>query len=402
MKKRTLLPYIKNASENFPVVLVSGPRQVGKTTIFDIAIDKKRTKVSLDDENAMVLATTDPVAFFEQYSPPVLIDEVQYAPQLFKQIKILSDKYNKNGLFWLTGSQVFSMMKNVSETLAGRIAILNLQGFSQSEILDKSKVEPFIPKMMKTRQGYKLTTQSAFENIWKGSFPRYRTSPKMNWKMFYSSYVKTYLERDVRQILNISQERTFYQFLKVLAARTAQLVNYNDIARDLDITSKTVKAWISILETSGIIFHLHPYSNNLTKRAIKTPKLYFFDTGLVAYLTGQDSAEIISNGPMSGAILENYAISEIFKSYWHNAEEISAYYYRDKDGYEIDLIIESEGRLYPVEIKRTSSPSKADIKNFTIMEKFGRDIGMGAVICLRETPILLNSNVISVPLNYIS
>ena len=172
MKKRTLLPYIKNASENFPVVLVSGPRQVGKTTIFDIAIDKKRTKVSLDDENAMVLATTDPVAFFEQYSPPVLIDEVQYAPQLFKQIKILSDKYNKNGLFWLTGSQVFSMMKNVSETLAGRIAILNLQGFSQSEILDKPKVEPFIPKMMKNRQGYKLTTQAAFENIWKGSFPR--------------------------------------------------------------------------------------------------------------------------------------------------------------------------------------------------------------------------------------
>lgn len=402
MKKRTLLPYIKNASENFPVVLVSGPRQVGKTTIFDLAAGRERKKVSLDDENAMLLATSDPVAFFEQFSPPVLIDEVQYAPQLFKQIKILSDRLKKNGLFWLTGSQVFSMMKNVSETLAGRIAILNLQGFSQSEISDNPDTKPFVPKIMPEREGYRLTVKSAFENIWRGSFPRLLTSPEMNWNMFYSSYIKTYLERDVRQILNISQERTFYLFLKVLAARTAQLVNYNDIARDLDISAKTVKAWISILETSGIVFHLHPYSNNLTKRAIKTPKLYFFDTGLVSYLTGQDSPQILHNGPMAGAIFENYAISEIVKSYWHNAEEISAYYYRDKDGYEIDLIIEREGRLHPVEIKKTASPSKVDIKNFPIMEKFGREVGMGAVVCLRETPIPLNSNVVAIPVNYVS
>ncbi len=402
MKKRTLSPYIKNASKTFPVVLVSGPRQVGKTTIFDMAMEKNRTKVSLDDEDALHLAITDPVAFFEQYAPPILIDEVQYAPQLFKRIKLISDKAKKNGLFWLTGSQVFSLMKNVSETLAGRIALLNLQGFSQSEILNRPEVKPFVPKIIKEKNGYKVTTKSAFKNIWEGSFPRYRTSKKMDWKMFYSSYIKTYLERDVRQILNVSQERTFYQFLKVLAARTAQLINYNDIARDLNITSKTVKSWISVLETSGIVFHLYPYSNNITKRAIKTPKLYFFDSGLVAYLTGQNSSEVLADGPMAGAVLENYAISEIIKSYWHNAEEISAYYYRDKDGNEIDLIIELNGKLHPIEIKRTSSPSKADIKNFSVAQKLGKEIGMGAIICLKDKPILVNSEVVAVPLNYIS
>ena len=399
--ERTLFPIIENATDTFPAVLVTGPRQVGKTTIFEHNLDG-RNYVSLDLPSARELAQRDPALFFKTYTPPLMIDEVQYAPELFPYIKIIIDTEKKNGLFWLTGSQIFHLMKNVTESLAGRVAILNLQGFSQAEKLGKPDITPFLPSFEIRKDVPIFSLSDVYEMIWKGSYPRLIINKNASWKLFYDSYISTYLERDVRAILNITQEHSFLQFLRAAAARTGQLLNCSDMARDVDVSVNTIKAWLSVLETSGLIFFLYPYSNNLTSRVAKTPKLYFFDTGLACWLTGWDNANVLENGAMSGAMLETYVISEIIKSYWHNGERANIYFYRDKDKKEIDLIIERRGVLHPIEIKRTASPNLKDVKNFEILKRTGRKTGIGGLICLIDTPLPLKEDVMAIPVSYLT
>jgi predicted AAA+ superfamily ATPase len=399
--KRTLSKIVKNTSDTFPAVLINGPRQVGKTTLFEHSISKKRTYVSLDDPRIRAIAKTDPALFFKTYTPPILIDEVQYAPELFPYIKIIIDREKKNGLFWLTGSQMFHLMKNVTESLAGRIAILNLQGLSQSEKNMHPDHLPFLPSFELRKKPSALSLDETYKLIWQGSYPRLLRESKMKWEVFYDSYISTYLEKDVKMLINVAQEHNFLKFLKVIAARTGQLLNYSDISNDIGISVNTTKAWTSILETSGLIFLLKPYSNNITIRTVKTPKLYFLDTGLACYLTGWDNVKVLKNGAMNGAMLETYAISEILKSYWHNGKQPRIYFYRDKNQKEIDLIIEQNDTIYPIEIKRTANPAQNDVKIFNILKSFKKNIGLGAVICLIDNPIPLMKGVISIPLTHI-
>lgn len=411
MYQRTLEKTIKEIDKSFPVLLVTGPRQVGKTTLLELCAKKNRKYVTLDDLDVRQMAQNDPGLFIQTYRPPIIIDEVQYAPQLFSYIKIAVDRQknsNQNhGMFWLTGSQKFHLMKGITESLAGRVAVVDLLGLSQAEIDGRSKSRPFIPSLTwivaarKNIGQIKLIDQ-VYQQIWRGSFPKVNTDKKpLTWQRFYSSYLQTYIQRDIKDILKISDEIAFYNFLTAIAARTGQLLNYNDLARDVGIDNKTVKSWLSVLETSGLIYLLHSYHHNITKRLVKTPKIYFLDTGLCAYLTKWSDAKSLQNGAMSGAILETHIFIEILKSYWHNGIEPHFYYYRDADQKEIDLIIETADTIYPIEFKKTATPSKTFSKNFSLLKKFQKKIGHGAIICFVEKDIPLSSEVTAIPVGYI-
>lgn len=403
--KRTIEPVIHDISGFFPVILITGPRQVGKTTVFKNADTQGRTYVSLDSLANRELAQNDPALFLQRYTPPVLIDEVQYAPQLFPYIKDIVDSQGQSGMYWLTGSQQFELMQNVSESLAGRVGILKLQGLSQQEKKGNPLVRPFIPAkdwietVVKTAPKTHIST--IFYNIWVGTYPRLNTGGDVYWENFYESYVQTYIEKNIRELTNVSNEMNFLRFMKALAARTAQVLNYADIAKDIGISQPTIKSWVSILQTSGVIYLLQPYSNTMVNRAIKTPKLYFMDTGLVAYLTGWKTAEVLESGAMNGAFLETYIVAEILKGYWHNGKHPNIFFYRDKDGKEIDIILEENNTLYPIEIKKKTNPNKGDIKNFTVLEKFGKCIDTGAVLCLAETHLPITDKVNAIPIGYL-
>lgn len=398
--ERTLIQTLKKASSTFPVVFVTGPRQVGKTTILEHCSEEDRTYVTLDDPQIRVLAKSDPALFFQRNTLPLLIDEVQYAPELFPYIKMIVDKEKKNGLIWLTGSQQFHLMKNVSETLAGRVAILDLQGLSQYEKFNKPFHFPFLPSK-KLDKVDNLDLKTVYNIILKGSYPALYAQKDIDRVLFYSSYLRTYLERDVRDLIKITDEQKFITFLKVVAARTGQLLNYADIARDVDTSQNTIKAWISVLQTSGLIYLLQPYHTNLTSRAIKIPKLYFLDTGLCCYLSGWDTSQTLELGAMGGAIFETYVVSEIIKSYWHNGKQPQIYFYRDREKKEIDVLIEENGKLHPVEIKKTANPTVKDIKNFSTLNKIQKPRGHGAVICFSENYIPLTDDVDIVPVSYL-
>jgi hypothetical protein len=407
MHQRTLTKIIKEISKSFPVLLLTGPRQVGKTTLFEMCSTQKMQYVTLDDLDARQMAQNDPGLFIQTYKTPLIIDEVQYAPQLFSYIKIAVDREKKNGIYWLTGSQKFHLMKGITESLAGRVAIVDLLGFSNAEIENREKIKPFIPDLKwinEARKKIKKPKQldAIYKQIWRGSFPKVNVNKKESTRqIFYSSYIRTYLQRDVKDILKISDETAFYNFLSAVASRTGNLLNYNDLARDVGIDNKTAKAWLSILETSGLVYVLNSYHNNLTKRLVKTPKIYFLDTGLCTYLTKWTDAKSLQNGAMSGAILETYIFTEILKSYWHNGLESNFYYYRDTDQKEIDLVIETADTLYPIEFKKTATPSKTASKNFSVLEKFNKKIGHGAVICFVEKDIPLSKSVTAIPVGYI-
>ncbi|PCJ25766.1 MAG: ATPase [Rickettsiales bacterium] len=405
MYKRTSTKLINDISQTFPVLLITGPRQVGKTTLLKMCADETRNYVTLDNMEARQLAQTDPALFLQTYKAPLIIDEVQYAPQLFSYIKILVDREEKNGMFWLTGSQKFHLMKNVSETLAGRIAILDLLGLSQSELNGYGDdAKPFMPTSEWLEQAKKVDTSNQlsdiYKNIWIGSFPRVVQNNDIR-DVFYSSYVQTYIQRDIKNILNVTDETTFYRFLCSVAARTGQSVNYANLAKDVAIDVKTAKSWLSLLETSGLVYLLQPYHNNLTKRLVKAPKLYFLDTGLCCYLTKWPDAKSLEVGAMSGAILETYIIAELLKSYWHNGKTPHFYYYRDLDQKEIDLIIETGDSLHPVEFKKTATPSQTASKHFHMVGKFGKKIGHGGVVCFVEKPVPLSRAVTAIPVAYL-
>lgn len=407
MYKRTLAKRITSIDQGFPVLLVTGPRQVGKTTLLEMCADPKRHYVTLDDLEARSLAQQDPGLFMQTYPAPLIIDEIQYAPELLRYIKIQVDRTKQNGMYWLTGSQKFALMDGITESLAGRVAIIDLLGLSQAELAGRGAwVEPFKPTPewiagAKAQTGPEKLLMDVYHSIWLGSFPRVNQNAENLRDAFYSSYIQTYIQRDVRDILSIADSSTFYKFLSVVAARTGQLLNYADLARDVAIDNKTVKAWLSVLETSGLVYLLQPYHNNLTKRLVKTPKLYFLDTGLCTYLTKWLDPAALEAGAMSGAILETYIFAEILKSYWHNGVTPHLYYYRDTDQNEVDLIIESGDTLYPVEFKKTATPSKTAAKHFHLLEKLGKKVGPGAVICFVTQDIPLSREVIAIPVGYL-
>ena len=403
MVPRTLKSTVLNTAATFPVILVTGPRQVGKTTLLRMCADPNINYVTLDDMALRQIAKEDPALFIQTHKTPLIIDEVQYAPELFPYIKLAVDNSKLKGQYWLTGSQQFHLMKNITESLAGRVGILKLLGLSLAEAEGKGeKADPFIPNadlLNKKKNTNRLDTLSLFEKIWRGSLPEVVLNPKMDPDIFFSSYVQTYIQRDVRDLTQVADEATFLKFMRSIAARTGQLLNMADLARDVDIDPKTAKSWLSILQTSGLVLLLEPYYTNLSKRMIKSPKLYFLDTGLCCHLTRWTSAETLLNGAMSGAVFETFIITETVKSYIHNGKTADFYFYRDKDQKEIDLLIEQNGKLYPVEIKKTAIPNKSHIKHFSVLKSLKLKTGIGALICLTETPLALTSDVYAFPVS---
>lgn len=402
---RTIENQILEFSSFYPVVFLGGPRQAGKTTVLKKISEKDRKFVSLDVPELRMMAKQDPKTFLEKFSPPVLIDEIQYAPELFSYIKVLVDSEQKSGMFWITGSQQFNLIKNISESLAGRVGILNLQGFSQSEKSSATNSVPFLPSkdlIKKTEINLSTNINDIYKAIWKGSYPKLFMAADNFWKGYYSSYIQTYLERDIRNINGVQSELSFLQFMKLLAARTGQTLEYSSIAKEVGVSSPTIKSWVSILCSSGIIYLLSPYYNNISNTIIKSPKIHFMDTGLVCYLTGWNNSDLLERGAMNGAIFESYVVSEIIKSYWNNGVDGKFYYYRDKQKREIDLLIEQDGVLYPVEIKRKSNPDLRDISAFKLVESELKCLkGTGSVVCSASTALSLTDNDFIVPVGLI-
>jgi len=388
--KRAMEETFLRLSKQFPVILVTGPRQVGKTTMLkklkqDEGID--REYITLDDLHDRDMARNDPKLFLQLHKPPVFIDEVQYAPELFTYIKIFVDEHQNPGDFWLTGSQVYRLMRGVQESLAGRVCLLNMSSLSQAEVCG-APTRPFVVDLDKLMTREKVVRSinmpELFQRIWIGGMPALISGQFTDRRAVYSSYISTYIDRDIKEISGTVDSLKFMNFITATAALTSQMVNYKTIAQASDIGEVKAKEWLSVLETMGIIFYLRPYSNNVLKRTVSTPKLYFHDTGLVSYLTKWSDRDTLMSGAMSGAIFENFVVSEIIKSYHNCGMEPFVYYYRDKDTKEIDIIMESDGKLYPMEIKKTAMPASQLTRVFNVIEKSPLIRGTGAVLCTSD------------------
>lgn len=387
--KRTLEDKIIELSKEYSCLILVGPRQVGKSTMLRHLMEgTNRREVSLDDMTERKMAQTDPALFLELHPVPLLIDEVQYAPELFSYIKIKIDNGENPGDYWLTGSHAFKLMELAQESLAGRAAILHMSAFSQGELYGNAVTKPLtisIPDIMERKEGLTPATPiEIYERIWKGTMPGHRSGKFTDRDVFYSSYIQTYIDRDVSDMIPGVDKLLYADFIRAAACRAGQMLNIHDIAQDVGVSDDTAKRWLAVLEKSAIIFYLRPYSNNLLKRTIKTPKMYFFDTGMVAYLTRYSSPEILMNGAINGAILENYIVAEIRKTYLNNAKDCLMHYYRDKECNEIDLVFESDGELHPLEIKKSTNPGSELIGAFRILDKASVPRGTGAIVCLRE------------------
>ena len=410
--KRAMEETIARVSNMFPVMLVTGPRQVGKTTLLQKLSEQERKYVTLDDPDVRYLAKHDPALFMQRYTPPVLIDEIQYATELLPYIKIYVDTTKEKGSIWITGSQVFRLMKDVSESLAGRVGIVNLLGLSDAEIYGY-KSEPFSTDpewLMKRISGLKqITLNEIYARIFKGSMPELYADENVDWETYYRSYVDTYLQQDIRDLAQVADEMSFYHFMTAAAAHTSKPVVYEELANAAGISAPTAKKWLSILVSSHIIALVQPYYNNVLKRVVKMPLMHFLDTGLAAYLLKWGNPEALEKGAMSGAFFESFVFSEIYKSYLNAGKEPPIFYYRDKDQKEIDLLLYQNGLLFPIEIKKAASPGKAAIKNFKVLEpvqepeRFGGmselkvNIGPGSVICMAQDLLPLDQKNWHVP-----
>jgi predicted AAA+ superfamily ATPase len=382
---RTLELLVSEVSAHFPAVMLTGARQTGKTTLLKKLAGKDRGYVTLDNPHSLLLAHRDPAGFIQNFPGPILIDEIQYAPQLFPYIKMAADSGHTPGRFWLTGSQKFSMMKNVSESLAGRVGILSLMGLSLRELFGRGHDSPrFLPDPALFKKPYAnpLTSGELFRLIWRGSFPALAADKDLNRDVFFNSYVETYVKRDVRDLTQVGNEATFVSFLTACAARTGQLLNMADISRAADISPTTGKQWLSVLEASGLVFLLRPYFTNVTKRMVKAPKLYFLDTGLAAFLTRWPTPETLEMSSVSGAFFETWVIGELLKNWLGHGPVAPFYYYRDKDQTEIDLLIIQGDTVHPLEIKKSGAPDIRDIRHFQAIKKLRLKIGPGGVVCL--------------------
>jgi len=401
--KRSLEERILEISEDYSCLLLIGPRQVGKTTMLEhLMTGTSRERVTLDDLESRRLAIADPELFLQLHPAPVLIDEVQYAPQLFPYIKILVDRGAAPGAFWLTGSQSFQLMELAQESLAGRTAIIHMSALSQAELYGDGSALPFSLGLdsLNTRKAlrYACSPSEMFDRIWSGGMPGHRSGKYRDRDVFYSSYIESYINRDVADLLPGIDRLQFADFIRAAACRAGQMLNIHDIAADIGVSDDTAKRWLRVLEKSEVIFYLRPYSNNLLKRTVKTPKLYFFDTGLVAYLTRYSSPEILMNGAINGAILENYVVAEIRKTYHNSAKDCLMHYYRDRDAREIDLVIESDGLLHPLEIKKSANPGTELTGVFKLLDRGTVPRGAGAVLCLRETLSAIDRDTFMIPI----
>lgn len=370
--------------------MVCGQRQVGKSTMLYHIKEENRRYVTLDDGNARRLAQKDPQLFFETYGSPLLIDEFQRVPSILLEMKRIVDQKtlegeDVNGMYWLTGSQKFRMMKDVSESLAGRIAVFDLSGISAAE-LDGREAKLFHPSLdclRKKMEGFqKKNVHEIYERIFTGGMPKL-IAEGMDRERFYTDYINTYLERDIKELALVGKLGEFYDFLVFMAARTSMELKYSEIAKSIGVSAPTIKEWVSVLERSGVIFILRPYYNNVTNRLVKTPKMYFMDTGLAAYLCRWPNAETLEKGAMDGAFFETYVVSEIVKSYYNAGKRPDLYFYRDIDGKEIDLLLAEGDRLYPMEIKKAKAPEHAD-KNFQVLEKLKLDVQPGIILCMAD------------------
>jgi predicted AAA+ superfamily ATPase len=407
---RSIETAVRSISETFPVLVLTGPRQVGKTTLLQAMAESGRKYVALDNPTDRILAKTEPELFLQRYSPPVIIDEVQYAPELLDYIKIHADRHKNCGDFWLTGSQTFHLMKNVTESLAGRAGVVRMLGLSNSEI-DETGFGPFAVEPQKLIDrlitAKRLPLIEMYNRIFKGSFPRLYENPNVDRKQFYESYLETYISRDVKDLTQVADELSFLTFIGVVAARTATNVNYETLAGETGISAPTAKHWLSILVSSGLVALIQPFANNALKRTIKAPRMYFLDTGLCAYITRMSSPEIIEAGAMDGVFFETWVVSEIYKSYINNAERPPLFFYRDQNKKEIDLIIHKNNIVNPIEIKKSAAP-RNPVKHFSVLkpiseepndedrfsgtEHLKTEIGIGAVICMASNVLPIDKN----------
>lgn len=404
MYHRLLADELAGIVKHFPVVLLTGPRQVGKTTLLRTFGADKYAWVTLDDLAAREEAIADPELFLHNHPPPVIIDEIQYAPDLLSYIKIYVDTHPaQTGSFLLTGSQKFALMRGIKESLAGRVAVLDLLGLSLPEISGVLQPKAFLPDeewLVSHSQDPRepMSVERLYEHIFNGSLPGLLSRSLEYRELFMSSYLETYISRDVRDFFSIPDMLSFRKFIVATAARTAQMLNYADLARDCGIDPKTAKRWLGILEMSGLVCLLPAYSRNVTSRVIKAPKLYFLDTGLCAWLCGYDSVSVLEKGPMSGALLETWVFAEILKSWWNKAKTAGIYYYRDKDQKEVDFIIERQGRLFPVAVKKTMRPMMNAAKNFAALEKLGVSVAPAVILSLKPDFSMLDRNTHLVPI----
>ena len=402
---------IERLSSSFPAVLITGARQTGKTTLLKKITDSQNIQyLTFDDPIEEQSAKNDPKSFLEFHPYPFMFDEIQYIPDLFRYLKIQIDQNRQNGMYFLTGSQQFKLMETASESLSGRIGIVQLYPLSAREIRGEENSESFIPtkdfilarnSLLKQRD---FSVKKTWLSIYTGGYPEVVKGNVLP-KDFYANYLKTYIERDIKKLTQVADEMQFLQFISVIASRTGQLVNYSDISKDCGISEVTAKKWLSLLVSSGLVYLLQPYSANIEKRVVKTAKLYFMDTGLAAYLTRWSNPDVMQSGAMAGAFFETYVISEIIKSFSNNGEEPPIYFYRDKDKYEIDLLIEQNNVLYPIEIKKTATPSSDDAKNFFITNRIKNiKIAQGIIICNCSQVLNVknkDSSVLAIPVEYV-
>ena len=417
--KRHIEPVVARRAKNSKAILLTGPRQVGKSTLFKHLFSDVN-QVTFDDDLLLAQAAEDVGLFLLNNPCPLMIDEVQKCPSIFNRLKIVLDSTEKLSNFFLTGSQKLQLMENVSDSLAGRISIVELEGLSLREINDVDFNRHFVPTeeyLTEREKHLKKYSADIWETIHRGSYPELYANPEREWIDYYQSYVKTYLERDVNRLVKAKNHLTFIRFMTAVAARTGQQLNYANIASELDVSEVTVKEWISILEKSGVVYILKPYKASVLKRAVKTPKLYFRDTGLCCYLTRWLTPETLKNGAMAGAMFETFVINEILKSYSNEGldYDFDVYYYSGKDKKKkaengktveveggIDLIIQENGILYPIEIKMSTMPKAVMASEFEVLDGIpDKKRGMGAIICLIDRKLYLRENLVSLPLEYL-
>ena len=400
--KRDLERKFLHMSSVFKAVMVVGARQVGKSTMLKhVAEGQNRTYVTMDDSQLRDFARTEPKLFLQTYEPPILIDEVQKAPELFEEIKILCDNSDERGRFWLTGSQSKKLVKKAGDSLAGRLCILKMYSLSAREKLSIEGVDEleFSLKSLIARQklfpaNNILTT---FENIWRGGLPDVQEKDEEQLSEYFNSYIETYLMRDAVDDYGVTDTEGSRKFLRACAAFTGQRVNYNDLGVSAGVSGATAKEWVKILQSMGIVFLLEPYASYELKRLTKTPKLYFCDTGFCAYLSSWTSRDVLMNGAASGHYYENYVIAELLRHYAYGKNKVNLNFYRDNKMKEIDLIIEENGVLHPVEIKKTAAPDKSAIKAFSVLTDAGREIGTGVVICMSDRVLPVHENILMMP-----
>lgn len=344
---RTLEKALKEALQQFPVVLITGPRQAGKSTFLQHCL-KEYTYITFDDILVRNLAESDPILFLKTYTPPLIIDEIQYVPSLLSHIKMIVDADRRNyGQYVLTGSQIFPLMKGVSESLAGRIAVFHLFPLSWKEL----------------HLSNQLDERAFLEQMLKGFYPEFQVQPKLNPKFWHSAYLSTYLERDIRLIRNIQDLGQFQQFLVLLAARAGQLFNLSEVGKECGISQTTAKDWLTLLQATSIVYLLEPYARNVTKRVVKSPKLFFVDTGLLCYLLRIENVDQLVHSPFRGHVFENMVIMEIVKNFAGKGERAPCYFYRTSSGTEIDLLLDHRDHFSAYEIKFTATPSKEMAKS---------------------------------------